>query len=114
MFDTYQEDQDFHYPTDSELDRREAFERGEANPDQAWICTDRDAWHANPFYNGPAVPHPELIEDEADMGALNIDTLIKMLQVQKEKGAKIVKLDGKATLLTDNGNFVLFASEEQW
>ncbi len=114
MFSSLPEYDEDHLPTAEELDRREAFELGDENHAVAWVCTDRDAWHANPFYTGPAVPHPELIEDDAEMGAINIDTLIQMLQVQKAKGAKIVKLDGKATLLTDNGNFVLFASEEQW
>jgi len=56
------EHEDFHYSTDSEWDRAEAYEIGAANPDVAWVCTDRDVWHANPFYEGPAVPHPE---DEA-------------------------------------------------
>lgn len=114
MFENMSGRDDDNYPTAEELDRREAFELSANNPAVAWVCTDRDAWHANPFYTGPAVPHPELIEDDAEMGAINIDTLIQMLQVQKAKGAKIVKLDGKATLLTDNGNFVLFASEGQW
>ena len=58
-FDAYQEHCDFTYATDAEWDRAEALEKGEANPDQAWILTDRDAWHANPFYEGPEVRHPE-------------------------------------------------------
>ena len=61
MSDAYQEHVDYHYATDAEIDRDEAYERGEANPTQAWICTVRDVWHANPFYTGPAVPHPESI-----------------------------------------------------
>jgi hypothetical protein len=51
--------EDFHYTTDAEWDRAEAREQGENNPDQAWVLTNRDVWHANPFYKGPAVPHPE-------------------------------------------------------
>ena len=49
----------FEYASDADWDRAEAYEKGEANPDQAWVCTGRDVWHANPFYHGPAVPHPE-------------------------------------------------------
>ena len=49
----------FHYSSDSEWDRAEACERGAMNPDRAWILTDRDVWHKNPYYAGPAVPHPE-------------------------------------------------------
>ena len=54
-----QEERDFHVSSDSEWDRAEACEAGAAEPDRAWILTDRDVWHANPYYTGPAVPHPE-------------------------------------------------------
>lgn len=64
MFDAYQEHCDFYYPTETELDNAEAWERGEANPDQAWISTNRDVWHANPFYEGEEVPHPEMYEED--------------------------------------------------
>jgi hypothetical protein len=36
---------------------------GEMNPDVAWISTPFDTWGQNPFYTGPAVPHPEMVED---------------------------------------------------
>ena len=49
----------FTYSSDTEWDNAEAWERGQANPNQAWILTDRDVWHRNPFYHGPAVRHPE-------------------------------------------------------
>jgi hypothetical protein len=52
-------DETFTYATDADWDHADALERGAARPDLAWICTDRDAWHRNPFYHGPAVPHPE-------------------------------------------------------
>jgi len=55
----HQEEADFHHSTDSEWDAAEANELGAANPANAWVCTDRDVWHKNPFYTGPAVPHPE-------------------------------------------------------
>lgn len=32
---------------------------GDEHHERAWICSDRDAWYPNPFYTGPAVPHPE-------------------------------------------------------
>ena len=53
------EEYEFHYSSDAELDRAEARELGEANPEWAWVCTSRDAWHKNPYYVGPPVPHPE-------------------------------------------------------
>jgi hypothetical protein len=53
------EHNDFHYTSDAEWDAAEADEKGAANPEAAWVCTGRDVWHANPYYKGPAVPHPE-------------------------------------------------------
>ncbi len=44
-------------------DRQEARETGRQNPDRAWICSNRDVWHRNPFYVGPEQPHPE--DDDA-------------------------------------------------
>ena len=60
MFETYfDDDRDFRYSTDSEWDHAEALELGAQYPERAWIGTDRDVWHANPFYKGAPVPHPE-------------------------------------------------------
>lgn len=53
------EDSNFHYSTETEWDNADAAQRGEENPEAAWVCTDRDAWHQNPHYRGPAMPHPE-------------------------------------------------------
>ena len=50
---------EFHYSTDAEWDRAEALQLGEMYPERAWVCTDRDVIHANPFYKGPPVPHPD-------------------------------------------------------
>jgi hypothetical protein len=58
-FDTAAEHAAFYYSTASEWDRAEALEVGAEYPSQAWILTDRDVWHKNPFYTGPDVPHPE-------------------------------------------------------
>lgn len=44
-------------------DREEAHELGRSDPQRAWVLTDRDAWHKNPFYTGPEMPHPE--DDDA-------------------------------------------------
>ena len=62
------DDKDFRYSTDGEWDQAAAIEIGAANPERAWICTDRDVWHRNPFYNGLPVPHPESydFEDASD------------------------------------------------
>jgi hypothetical protein len=32
---------------------------GEMNRDRAWILSPFDTWEANPYYRGPAMPHPE-------------------------------------------------------
>lgn len=50
----------------SEWDRADALQRGTENPEQAWVLSDRDVWHRNPFYTGAPVPHPE--DDEARYG----------------------------------------------
>lgn len=47
------------YATDGEADREEAYALGEQNLLRAWVLTNRDVWHRNPFYAGPPVPHPE-------------------------------------------------------
>lgn len=62
-------DADFLYSSEAEWDRAEAREKGAANPDSAWVLTDRDVWHANPFYKGPPVPHPE-----EDLYCYEVDT----------------------------------------
>ena len=53
------DDMDFTYATDSDWDRADAAQRGEENPDAAWVLTDRDVWHRNSSYRGLPVPHPE-------------------------------------------------------
>lgn len=57
------EERDFHVASESELDLAEAYERGAANPEAAYVLTGRGMWHNNPYYSGPAVPHPE---DDSD------------------------------------------------
>tara|TARA_A100000172_G_scaffold65892_1_gene45406 strand:- start:680 stop:1021 length:342 start_codon:yes stop_codon:yes gene_type:complete len=54
-----QEEANFQVATDADWDREEARELGQLHPEKPWILTDRDAWHKNPNYTGPAVPHPE-------------------------------------------------------
>jgi hypothetical protein len=53
-------DADFTYDTQTEADQGEALAKGAMYPERAWISTDRDVWHPNPFYTGPAKPHPEM------------------------------------------------------
>jgi len=66
MFDTWQEHLDFHYTSDSEWDNAAAYEIGAANPECAWIWTDRDVCHKNPHYVGPPVRHPDDDQEEAE------------------------------------------------
>ena len=40
-------------------DRQYADTVGHEHPDCAWILSDRDVWYRNPYYTGPAQPHPE-------------------------------------------------------
>lgn len=47
------------YFTMADADREYARELGRQNPESAWILSDRDVWYPNPFYQGPAQPHPE-------------------------------------------------------
>lgn len=54
----------YEYATETDLDKIDAEERGAANPNVAWIYTDRDAVHANPFYKGEPVPHPNDFESD--------------------------------------------------
>lgn len=53
------DDYGFIYATDADWDREAARERGREDPSSAWILTDRDVWHKNPFYTGPEQRHPE-------------------------------------------------------
>jgi hypothetical protein len=62
--DTEGEHRAFNYSTETEVDNAEAYERGATRPDVAWICTDRDVWHRNPYYSGPPVRHPEDQDDD--------------------------------------------------
>ena len=61
-----QEEADFTHTTDAEWDREDARERGERRPDCAWILSDRDVWHPNPYYTGAPQPHPEEYDYEGE------------------------------------------------
>jgi hypothetical protein len=56
--------------TEWEAAREEARNVGAEQPDRAWILTQFDSWEPNPFYHGPAVPHPECEDEEDHLGAL--------------------------------------------
>lgn len=60
----------FHYSTESESDRGEAVALGYEHPLLAWILTDRDVWHKNPYYSGPPVRHPEDDSDDEELPPL--------------------------------------------
>jgi len=49
--------------TEAEAHKEFCHNAGGDNPERAWILSPQDAWGPNPFYRGPAVPHPE--DDEA-------------------------------------------------
>jgi hypothetical protein len=57
-FEMVREEQSFPM-TIADEDREYASNKGAANPEQAWILSDRDVWYPNPSYRGPRVPHPE-------------------------------------------------------
>ena len=61
MFQLYPEENDY-TPTGDDLLRQFAGAYGEERPEQAWLLSDLDIWVANPYYTGPAEPHPESIE----------------------------------------------------
>ena len=47
--------------TSPEAEASKEFARnyGETHLTHAWVLTPFDVWEKNPFYIGPAVPHPE-------------------------------------------------------
>ena len=53
------EEEPDHLATPQEACREYARNVGIEYPDRAWILTHFDTWERNPFYHGPAVPHPE-------------------------------------------------------
>lgn len=48
------------------FDREETSVVGAENTEKAWILSDRDVWYRNPYYTGPAMPHPEEYDPEFD------------------------------------------------
>lgn len=50
--------------TPTEACREYATNFGMDHTERAWICTPFDTWERNPFYHGPAMPHPEDMEFE--------------------------------------------------
>ncbi len=62
-----EEHMDFHYASESEMDREAARLNGYARPDCAWILSPRDVWYPNPAYVGPPQPHPEEEEHILDL-----------------------------------------------
>jgi hypothetical protein len=53
------EDEIGHVATGSESLAEFARNAGMDNPDREWLLDPRDVWVKNPFFSGPAGPHPE-------------------------------------------------------
>ena len=47
------------YATIAQADIEYATNVGAQRRDVCWILSDRDVWYRNPYYKGPAEPHPE-------------------------------------------------------
>lgn len=65
----FDDDADFTYSSEAEIDRADAYDIGAAHPERAWISSGRDVWYPNPYYRGLPVPHPEddYAWDQAEM-----------------------------------------------
>lgn len=59
MYGFYHDDDHTELATPTEACREYARNVGAERPEDAWILTDWDTWEPNPYYHGPAVPHPE-------------------------------------------------------
>lgn len=66
MYYIHPDDESGGLATDVESCREYARNAGMDNPDVAWINTPQDTWERNPFYQGPAVRHPEDDDDYGD------------------------------------------------
>jgi len=73
MYSIHPDDESGGLATDRDSCLEYARNAGMDNPDRAWINTPQDTWERNPFYHGPAVPHPEADEYEYE-GAEGRDT----------------------------------------
>lgn len=60
------DDEEFGLATPDDACREQAIYEGAKNTTRAWVLTSYDSWRANPFYTGPAVPHPESDHHEAE------------------------------------------------
>jgi len=96
MYDEY-DDRDFYYSSDDDWDRANAFEMGADRPNQAWILTDRDVWHPNPFYKGPEMPHPESQEYINMLDEEYLDYIVE--EYQKEPYQEPYSVDGSDDIL---------------
>jgi len=73
-----QEEADHRVASEGEWDQAAAYEIGGQNTKSAWVLTDRDVWHANPFYQGEPQPHPEDYQDYdlRSVNEINCDDII--------------------------------------
>lgn len=88
--------------TEASADLEFAHNVGRDNADQAWILSDRDAWYANPFYQGPPVAHPE-----SDCGYYDEDDLeeAREREYQADPGLRLLDLCFKEHLMGFVGPF---------
>ena len=47
-----------HVATYPEAMKEYAYNFGMDHKERAWVLTPWDTWERNPFYSGPAIPHP--------------------------------------------------------
>jgi hypothetical protein len=63
MYPTHDDPDAFdNFASPSDACREYARNVGRDRPDTAWISTPYDTWEPNPFYRGPAQPHPETFD----------------------------------------------------
>jgi hypothetical protein len=107
MFGYYEESYD-RPATEAEADREYAHWAGEANHDRPWILSDRDVWYANPFYTGPAVPHPEDdIYEKEDLFFFNAEKVMPKcadLVRKAEENKAAARAPSKVFYICDNGD----------
>lgn len=66
--------------------REWAWNAGHDNPDVPWLLSDYDTWERNPFYRGPAAPHPDDFEYEEP--ELTLDEINELLAEASETDCK--------------------------
>jgi hypothetical protein len=55
---------------------------GSTRPEAAWILSQYDTWEPNPYYSGPAEPHPE--DDRDELREMLVDDIMRDIQEQAD------------------------------